>query len=171
MRNSSVIGRAAAVAAVVLAVVAVVAIVLAGGTSYQVKAIFENAGQIVTGDLVEVSGNSIGTVSSISLTPNGQAQLTLDITSSNFNPLHQGTLVTVRETSLSGIANRFVDLRLPPGGAAPIPNGGVIPTQNTTSEVDLDQLFNTLDAPTRRRAKRCRTLSRARPASTRARGR
>jgi phospholipid/cholesterol/gamma-HCH transport system substrate-binding protein len=150
VRNSSVIGRAAAVAAVALAIVAVIVIVLQGGTSYTVKAVFSDASQIVSGDLVEVAGNSIGTVSGISLTPNGQAELTLNINDSHYHPLRQGTLATVRETSLSGIANRYVDLRLGSGTAAPIPNGGVIPRTNTASEVDLDQLFNTLDTPTRK---------------------
>jgi phospholipid/cholesterol/gamma-HCH transport system substrate-binding protein len=145
-----VIGRTAAIAAVTVAIVAVVVIVLQGGSSYQVKAIFQNASQIVSGDLVEVSGNSVGTVSSISLTPNGQAELTLDITDHNYDPLRQGTLATVREASLSGIANRYVDLRIPPGNAKPLSSGQVIGTQDTTSAVDLDQLFNTLDAPTRK---------------------
>ncbi len=148
IRNTTVIGRVAAVAAVALAVVAVGVIVLSGGSSYKVKAIFADASQIVSGDLVEVSGNSIGTVSSISLTPDGQAQLTLDISNSAYDPLHVGTLATVREASLSGIANRYVDLRLGPASGGPIANGGTIPTQYTTSAVDLDQLFNTLNPPT-----------------------
>src|SRR5579875_1110739 len=42
-----VIGRVAAVAAVVLAVVVVAVILLSGGSSYQVKAVFEDASQIV----------------------------------------------------------------------------------------------------------------------------
>jgi phospholipid/cholesterol/gamma-HCH transport system substrate-binding protein len=130
--------------------VAVAVILLGSGTSYKVNAVFQNASQIVSGDLVEVSGNSIGTVSDISLTPNGQARLSLDITDPNYQPLRMGTDATVRESSLSGIANRYVDLRLGPGGSRPIHNGGTITTQNTTSAVDLDQLFNTLDAPTRK---------------------
>src|SRR5438309_758175 len=111
MRNSSVIGRTAAIAAVVIVIVAVVVIVMSGGSSYQVKAVFQNASQIVSGDLVEASGNNIGTVSNISLTPSGQAEVTLDINDKNYSPLRQGTIATVRETSLSGIANRYVDLR------------------------------------------------------------
>ena len=80
--------------------------------------------------------------------PNGQAQLTLDISNKIYDPLRVGTLATVREASLSGIANRYIDLRLGPAQGAPIPDGGTIPTQDTTSEVDLDELFNTLNAPT-----------------------
>jgi phospholipid/cholesterol/gamma-HCH transport system substrate-binding protein len=149
VRNSTVIGRVAAAAAVAIAIVAVAVILLQGGSSYQVNAVFQNASQIVSGDLVEVAGNSIGTVSNISLTPQGQAQLTLDINGKQYEPLREGTEATVRQTSLSGIANRYVDLRLGPATGAAIKNGGTITTRNTTSAVDLDQLFNTLDAPTR----------------------
>src|SRR6202023_1048128 len=53
-------------------------------------------------------------------------------------------------TSLSGIANRYVDLRLGPAAAPTIPNNGTIATSNTTRPVDLDELFNTLNGPTRK---------------------
>ena len=142
------IRRVAAVAAVAVAVVAVVLILLGSGSSYQVRAVFINASQIVTGDQVQVGGNPVGSVSNIELTPNGQAQLTLKITNSAFMPLKEGTEATVRQTSLSGVANRYVDLRLGPATAQSIPDNGVISTNNTTSAVDLDQLFNTLNAPT-----------------------
>jgi phospholipid/cholesterol/gamma-HCH transport system substrate-binding protein len=150
VRNSSFIGRVAALAAVAIAIVAVVVILLSGGSSYQVKAVFTNASQLVPGDQVQVAGNPVGSVSKITLSPSGQAELTLTINNSTYEPLHQGTDATVRLTSLSGIANRYVDLRLGSGTAAKIPNGGVIPTSDTTSAVDFDQLFNTLDGPTRK---------------------
>jgi phospholipid/cholesterol/gamma-HCH transport system substrate-binding protein len=150
VRNSSVIGRAVAVAAVAIAIVAVAIIVLSGGSSYEVKAVFANASQIVNGDQVEVAGNSVGSVSDVSLTPDGHAQITLQINDSSVQPLRQGTEATVRLTSLSGIANRYIDLRLGPGTAPKIPSGGTITAQNTTSAVDLDELFNTLDAHTRK---------------------
>ncbi len=150
MRNSSVIGRTAAIAAVALAVVAVIVILLSGGSTYTVKAVFQNASQIVTGDQVMVAGSPVGSVSDISLTPNGQAQLTLQIQDSNYQPLRVGTLATVRQTSLSGIANRYVDLRLGSANGAAIKSGGVIPTRYTASAVDIDQLFNTLNPPTRK---------------------
>jgi phospholipid/cholesterol/gamma-HCH transport system substrate-binding protein len=143
-----VIGRVAAVAAVVLALVAVGIIVLSSGGTYQVRAVFANASQIVSGDLVEVAGSSIGTVSNIALTPDGQAQLTLDISNHSYSPLHQGTQATVRELSLSGIASRYIDLHPGPVSNPAIHSGGVIPTADTTTEVDLDEIFNTLNGPT-----------------------
>jgi phospholipid/cholesterol/gamma-HCH transport system substrate-binding protein len=145
-----VIGRVAAIAAVAVALIAVVVILLSSGSTYQVRAIFQDASQIVSGDQVQVAGNPIGTVSDISLTANGEAQLTLDITNALYDPLRQGTEATVRQASLSGIANRYVDLRLGGANEPSIPDNGVIGTQGTTSAVDLDQLFNTLDAPTRK---------------------
>jgi phospholipid/cholesterol/gamma-HCH transport system substrate-binding protein len=150
VRNSSLIGRLAAAGAIVIAIVAVVMILFSSGTSYTVHALFRSASQIVSGDLVQVSGRSVGTVSDVSLTPNGQARLTLNINDGAFDPLPQGTSATVREASLSGVANRYVDLRLGPSGGGTIRDGGQITSARTTSEVDFDQLFNTLDAPTRR---------------------
>ncbi len=144
------IGRAAAIGALVVVIVAVALIVFAGGSGYSVKAIFQNASQIVNGDQVQVAGNSIGTVSNIAVTPNGQAELTLSINDSRYRPLRQGTTATVREASLTGIANRYIDLQLGPGTAPTIPDHGVIGTTNTTSEVDLDQLLNTLNSSTRK---------------------
>ena len=142
------VGRVAAVAAVAIAVVVVAVILLSGGTNYQVKLVFQDASQIVKGDQVEVAGNAVGSVSSIALTPNGQPQMTINISNPAYVPLHQGTEATVRLASLSGIANRYIDLRLGSAGAPKIPSGGVVGTQYTTSAVDIDELFNTLNPPT-----------------------
>jgi phospholipid/cholesterol/gamma-HCH transport system substrate-binding protein len=148
VHNSSLIGRVAAIAAVVIALVAVGIIVLSSGSTYQVRAVFQNASQIVSGDQVEVAGNPIGTVSNIALTRNGEAQLTLSISNKAFDPLRRGTQATIRELSLSGIASRYVSLTPGPVNHAAIADHGVIPTSDTTSEVDLDEIFDTLNGPT-----------------------
>ena len=150
MRNSSAIGRGAAIAALFIAAVAIAVIVLSGGSSYRVNAIFQNASQIVSGDQVDVAGTPVGTVSGISLTPDGSAQLTLTINASQFTPLRQGTTAIIRQASLSGIANRYVQLDLGPANAPTIPSGGMISRVSTTSTVDLDELFNTLNGATRK---------------------
>ncbi len=144
MRRAA-LGRALALAALVAAVVVIALVLLGGGSSYTVKADFVNASQLVTGDLIQVGGTPIGKVTDINLTENGDARLTLHISDGSYAPLRRGTRFTVREASLSGIANRYVDLSMPPGDARTTGtwgDGAVIPTTETTSEVDLDQLFN-----------------------------
>ena len=124
--RTSAIGRTAAIAAVVIAGVAVAVIVLrGGGSNYTVKADFQNASQLVKGNLVQVSGEPVGKVTGITLTDNGQAEVTMKI-DGDYAPLRQGTQATVRASSLSGIANRYVDLNLAPANASHIPSGGVI---------------------------------------------
>jgi phospholipid/cholesterol/gamma-HCH transport system substrate-binding protein len=150
MRQSSVVGRLAAIVAVLIAAVAIAIVLLAGGGKYTVQADFADASQIVKGDYVQVSGRPVGSVTAINLTRDGHARLTLKIDGS-FAPLRHGTQLTVRAASLSGIANRYVDLRLGPANAAKYPKGSVIPTSATTSAVDLDQIFNTF-GPKQRKA-------------------
>ena len=141
MRNTSVVGRTAAIAAVVVAGVAVAVMLLGSGSDYRVKAHFQNASQLVKGNLVQVSGTPVGEVERTDLTDDGQAEVTLKI-SEDYAPLRKGTEATIRQSSLSGIANRYIDLRLPPATASEIADGGVLEQSDTTTAVDLDQLFN-----------------------------
>ena len=143
------IGRTAALAAVLVATVAVIVILSSGG-DYHVNALFTNASQIVTGDQVEVAGNSVGNVSNISITPDGRAQLTMTIKDSHYTPLREGTQAIIRQPGLSSVAARFVDLNLGSATGQSIPSGGTLQQANTQSEVDIDQLFNTLNAQTRK---------------------
>jgi phospholipid/cholesterol/gamma-HCH transport system substrate-binding protein len=147
--TSSVVGRIAAVAALVGAIVVVLLLVLGGGSSYTITGQFANASQLVTGNNVNVAGVPVGSIKEISLADDGQALVEMEISDSAYAPLPEGTHATIRSQSLSGIANRYVDLDLPaqPDGRM-ISEGGTITQANTTSEVDLDQLFNTLDKPT-----------------------
>ena len=145
------VGRIVALAAVVIGAVAIVVVLASGGgTDYTVHARFINASQLVKGNLVQVSGVPIGKVTDISLTPDGEADVTLHITQNGWAPLHEGTQATIRQYSLSSVANRYVDLQLAPNSNPPLPQGAVIPSARTTSTVDLDELFNTLDKKTRK---------------------
>ena len=142
MRNSRLIGRIIALSAMTVAVAAIAIVLIGGsGSKHTYHFIFQNAGQLVNGDLVQVGGTGIGQVTKISLTADGQADIATDL-SGRFTPLRQGTRAVVREASLSGIANRYIDLTLPPDSAPKIPDNGMIPASDTTSAVDLDQIFN-----------------------------
>src|SRR3954449_3463282 len=141
------LARLAAAIAVVVAIVVLAVLLFTGGSSYEIKAVFLNAGQLVKGNQVEVGGQSVGSITDIRLTHNGQAEVVMSL--DHFTPLHKGTTATIRATSLSGIANRYVALTLGPNSSPKLASGTVIPADKTTAPVDLDQLFNTLDPKTR----------------------
>jgi phospholipid/cholesterol/gamma-HCH transport system substrate-binding protein len=142
----------AAAAAVVVAIVVLALLLFGGGDKYEIKAIFQNAGQLVKGNQVEVSGQPIGTITDIRLTDDGHAEVVMSI--DKYTPLHAGTTATIRATSLSGIANRYVALDLGANSGPELPSGATIKADRTTSPVDLDQVFNTLDPQTRRSLQR-----------------
>ena len=143
------IGRVAGIGAVIAAVVLVAFVLFGGGSGggYTVTAKFINAGQLVKGNPVQVGGTAIGTVQGIKITPDGQADIKLTI-KDEYAPLRKGTRAAIRQFSLSGIANRYVDLSPPPNGAPELKKGGRIDISETRTAVDLDQLFNTLDPST-----------------------
>jgi phospholipid/cholesterol/gamma-HCH transport system substrate-binding protein len=141
--------RGVALGALVLAV-AVVAVLLLrgdGGNTYKLR--FQNAGQLVKDDDVQVGGRRIGSVRKIALTDDNQAEITIAV-QEPYAPLHEGTTALIRATSLSGIANRYIALTPGPNSNAKLADGATLGTDKTTSIVDLDQLFNTLDPKTRK---------------------
>jgi phospholipid/cholesterol/gamma-HCH transport system substrate-binding protein len=150
MRSVSAAGRVAAIAAVVLAVVLVAVLLFRGTTdAYQIKAEFLNASQLVKGNLVQVGGTKAGSVKEIDVTEDGRARVTLEI-DDEYAPLKKGTQAIIRQASLSGIANRYVDLQLAPGTSKDeYESGEVIRSDDTTTAVDLDQLFDVFDDDTR----------------------
>jgi phospholipid/cholesterol/gamma-HCH transport system substrate-binding protein len=146
----SVLARTLTILGVIAAAVVVGLLLFGGSSGYTVIAEFKNASQLVKGNEVEIGGRPVGSVQKISLDQNGLAAVKMSV-SGDFAPLHEGTTATIRVNSLSGIANRYVSLQPGPDtGADPIASGSTIPVDETTSSVDLDQIFNTLDPSTRK---------------------
>jgi phospholipid/cholesterol/gamma-HCH transport system substrate-binding protein len=88
-------------------------------------------------------------VQDVEITQDGRAAIRMSI-DDDHAPLRVGTRARIKQFSQSGIANRYVDLTMPPNGSGEIADGGTIGTDRTTSAVDLDELFNTLDPKTRK---------------------
>ena len=137
--------RVAGIGALVVAVVLAVVVLFGGDDGHEYELLFETGGQLVPGNEVLVGGQPVGTVDELTLTDDGQAEVKITVD----EPLHEGTTATVRATSLSGIANRYIALAPGPNSEPEIPDGGLITSEDTTSPVDLDQLFNALDERTR----------------------
>ena len=118
-----------------------------GGTNYYLE--MNEAGQLVRGDQVQVGGVPVGSVTDIALTSDFKARITIHVDSS-LTPLHEGTISEIRVPSLTGVANRYVALTPGPNNRLALPAGATLPAKDTREVVDLDQLFNTLNAPTRK---------------------
>jgi phospholipid/cholesterol/gamma-HCH transport system substrate-binding protein len=143
------IARAAVAIGVALVVVLAVWLFALRGSGHEYTLIFQNAGQLVKGDNVQIGGRPVGTVKSIALTSNNQAAIKVSV-DEPYAPLREGTTAIIRLTSLSGIANRYIALSPAPGTNRQLGDGAVLDSSQTTTAVDLDQLFNTLDPKARK---------------------
>jgi phospholipid/cholesterol/gamma-HCH transport system substrate-binding protein len=147
--RGSTAARVIAVAAIVAAVALAALAMFGNGGEYTVHAVFQNAGQLVKGNQVRVGGQPVGTITDIDLDEQANAVVTMKV-EDDLTPLHTGTTATIRAQSLSGIANRYVSLKPGPNSNEEIADGGRIGADDTSAPVDLDTLFNTLDAKTRK---------------------
>ncbi len=138
--------RLAAIGALALVVIAILVLLLSGGgSSNHYRLLFQTGGQLVKGNQVLIGGAPVGSVDDVTLTDSGQAQVDISVN----RPLHEGTSAIIRATSLSGIANRYVSLQPGPDNNPELANDSIISEVDTTTPVDLDQLFNTLRGPER----------------------
>jgi phospholipid/cholesterol/gamma-HCH transport system substrate-binding protein len=138
------------VAAVVLAALVLAWLLFGSGSPYEVSLTLDNASQLVEGNQVKVGGVAVGSVDSIELGADGRARVRLSIDDGGVTPLHTGSRAAVRSASLSGVANRYVALTPGPVNGGEIADGGAIPAEDSSAEVDLDELLNTLDPTTLR---------------------
>lgn len=147
---------AVAGAACVAALVAVVLLATsAGGSSggYTVRAIFDDAGNLTSGENVKIDGVNVGTVGSVTPTHHAQAAVVLNITTPGFKDFREDASCTIRPQALIG--EKFVDClpTQPRVEGTPLPpplkripsgqeGGGevLLPVTNTHSPVDPDLL-------------------------------
>jgi phospholipid/cholesterol/gamma-HCH transport system substrate-binding protein len=123
------------------------------GHGYQLKAIFQDAQNVRAKSPVRISGVDIGEVSDVQhLTDangNGEdaAVVTMDI-KDNALPIRQDATLQLRpRLFLEG--NLFVDLHPGSPSAPELHSGSVVPENQTSNSVQLDQVLSDLQAPVR----------------------
>ncbi|HEV7494015.1 MlaD family protein [Baekduia sp.] len=139
--------RGLAAGALVVAVVVAVLLVT-GSSKHEYTLVFQSAGQLVKDNDVQVGGRRIGRVADIKLSDKNLAEVRIQV-DEPYAPLHLGTTATIRSGSLSGVANRYISLSPGPNSAPKLDDGATLGLDRTTTSVDLDQLFDTLDPETR----------------------
>ncbi|HEX3434019.1 MAG TPA: MlaD family protein [Solirubrobacteraceae bacterium] len=138
----------------------------AGGSNkaYTVRAIFDDAGNIISGENVKIGGVKVGTVGSVTATPQAKAAVVLDISNAGFKDFRADASCTVRPQALIG--EKFVDClpTQPRVAGTPLPpplkkigkghegtGQYLLPVQNTHSPVDVDLLGDISRLPERQR--------------------
>lgn len=145
-RAASTPARIAAILAVLAAFVLVVVLLFGGDGGYRYTLQFETGGQLVPGNEVLTAGQPVGTIDEIDLTEDNQAAVRVTME----EPLREGTTAVIRQTSLSGVANRYVSLMAGPNNMPELEEGATIGGEDVTTPVDLDQIFNIFREPERR---------------------
>jgi phospholipid/cholesterol/gamma-HCH transport system substrate-binding protein len=158
-------GIAGAACCAALAIVVLLA-TSAGGSNggYSVYALFDDAGNLIAGENVKIDGVKVGTVSSVTPTPQAKAAVVMNIENPGFRDFRADASCIIRPESLIG--EKYVDclptqLRvegtpLPPQ-LQKIPGGRegagdyLLPLQNTSSPVDVDLLGDIDRLPERER--------------------
>lgn len=136
------------VALAAIATVVVIVIALGGGSSYVIRADFTTVDGLRPGADVRVGGVRVGTVGNLQLTRDDDVIATLDL-DKTIAPVGRNAQADVASLNLLG--GKYLDLT--PGDAAtePAPSGWMIPASRTGAPVELDDVFDVLDVPTRER--------------------
>ncbi|WP_026909874.1 MlaD family protein [Patulibacter minatonensis] len=117
---------------------------------HTVRAAFSSAVSVVPGLDVQIDGVDVGKVQKVRY-EDGQALVDLGISDEDAWPLRQGTKAEIRFGTTIGNGTRSVALTPGPESAPAIPEDGIIARKDTTTPVEFDQAFDTLDAKTRTR--------------------
>jgi phospholipid/cholesterol/gamma-HCH transport system substrate-binding protein len=157
------IAGTACAAALVLVVLFTTA---AGGSNggYSVRAIFDDAGLLISGENVKIDGVKVGTVESVTPTPHAQAAVVMNIENPGFQDFRADASCTIRPQALIG--EKYVDClpTQPRVEGTPLPpplhriSSGqegageyLLPVTNTHSPVDVDLLGDITRLPERER--------------------
>jgi phospholipid/cholesterol/gamma-HCH transport system substrate-binding protein len=123
------------------------------GHGYQLKAIVQDAQNIRAKSPVRISGVDVGEVSDVQhlTNANGQGEdaavITMDLKNTAL-PIRQDATLQLRpRLFLEG--NLFVDLHPGSPGAPELDSGSVVPENQTSNSVQLDQVLTDLQAPVR----------------------
>ncbi|MBA3264533.1 MAG: MCE family protein [Thermoleophilaceae bacterium] len=124
---------------------------------YYVRAVFDNAANLVSGEDVKVAGVPVGVVQGLEVTDDKKAAVTLLIDDAEFIPWKQDAKCVIRPQGLIG--EKFVECE--PGSTSAEPLAQIedgdgegerlLPLANTSSPVDIDLLNDIMRLPYRQR--------------------
>jgi phospholipid/cholesterol/gamma-HCH transport system substrate-binding protein len=115
---------------------------------YQVKISFTNAGELATQADVRIAGVSVGKVISKSLDPQGNRTVATIELDNQYAPLHKDAKATLRTKTIIG--ETYVEITPGSSHAPPIPDGGLLARSQVANAVQLSDIYDAFDEPTRK---------------------
>jgi phospholipid/cholesterol/gamma-HCH transport system substrate-binding protein len=114
---------------------------------YRFHADFNQANQLAEQSDVRISGVTVGKVVNVALAPNGLADATIQM-DDKYAPIPRDTRAILRQKTLLG--ETYVELTPGSRNARSLPEGGQLPQMQVAPSVQLDEIFRTFNARTRR---------------------
>jgi len=141
-------------AAVALAIGAIVSLALGFSmsvfhdSSYVVSAHYPTANGLIAGSDVFIGGVKVGAVRSLDVDPDGKGVVVTAAIGQQYGPVHSDATMYIRPKSLLG--EKYLDLGVGSTSKAALPSGSRLPDSATQINVEIDQLINMFDEPTRK---------------------
>jgi ABC-type transporter Mla subunit MlaD len=115
---------------------------------YEIKIPFNEATQLAQQSDVRISGVTIGKVQKIEVAPNGEQALATINIEDKYGPIPRGTRALLRTKTLLG--ETYVELTPGDSSAPALEDGETLPSAQIAESVQLDEIFRTFDAKTRK---------------------
>jgi phospholipid/cholesterol/gamma-HCH transport system substrate-binding protein len=114
---------------------------------YRFEVAFPDAVQLAPQSDVRIAGVSVGTVIATKLDPQGNRTLATIQMQNQYAPIRTNSLAILRTKTILG--ETYVQLTSGTSAAKYLPDGGTLPRGQVQSAVQLDQVFDALNGPTR----------------------
>jgi phospholipid/cholesterol/gamma-HCH transport system substrate-binding protein len=115
---------------------------------YEVRISFTNAGELATQADVRIAGVSVGKVIQKSLDAQGNRTIATIQLGNQYAPLHKDARAILRTKTIIG--ETYVEITPGSPHAPAIPDGGLLSRTNVENAVQLSDIYDAFDAPTRK---------------------
>lgn len=115
--------------------------------NYILKAHFNGVNGIIIGSDVFMGGIKVGSVSDLHVDPDSKGVAVTMSILKEYGPVHRGATCAVRPKSLLG--EKYIACTTGDSAAEALASNSLLPPDATSVNVEIDQLINTFDEPTR----------------------
>jgi virulence factor Mce-like protein len=119
-----------------------------GRNTYEVRLHFATGNGIIEGSDIFFGGVKVGTVKTLDLDSDGKAITMTVAIGQQYAPIHEGATAAIRPKSLLG--EKYVAMTVGDPSKPAYNDGDTLPDSATSVNVELDQIINIFDEPTRK---------------------